>query len=199
MHRKIIEKIGKSKFSRRLFVRKKVKEYRKKKKDINAVLPLLRKECFCSINTLSIFAWWTIRETGDLTLIMREKREISPVEAHCLNIIYQELENEYIKVIGWSDEQKQIFELQNEIIEYSKKILPPECDDTLWTWLDIAQQNLKEIKSRTTGKANLLQIVVSLEKVCKVSLDIDKCSVSKFYAFIKMAENTSSEPEETEE
>ena len=193
MKKELIEKIGATKFVRKKFVKKKVNEYRAEQKLIQSLLLGVKLQSNCSLHTISIFTWWSIRETGDLTLLLKEKRAVSPIESKCLAIIYTELQDEYIKVIGWSEEQKRAFELKMEIIECNKGIL--NGDDTQWTWLDIAEQELKGLEEGSPEKSNLFTLTASLEERLKIPINPYACSVVMFDAYLKRVKESNEQQE----
>jgi len=202
--KKIIEKIGSTKIARKAYIKKKVREFQTKKqlaeleqKEVEAILGEIKKQTYPSIHTCSIYLWYQLREQNDLTWLLKEKREVTPIESKCLAIIYKAMENEYLKEVGISDKTMAIIETEREIIELCCRIWN-EGDDTAWTWLDIAEDKLKNLTTDPGGKgATLLQNVVAIERICKCpSIDILTCSVAKYNAYVKMAEDINNQDSE---
>jgi hypothetical protein len=171
-----LEKIGSS-------VDKRI-EYAKR---LQGCLNGLRLKTYSSIHTCSIFIWFQIRETGDISLLLKEKNKVKNDEIKCLRMIYMQMLDEYIKLKGDNEEENKLRELTNEIIErVQKRII--ENDNSQWTWIDIAKQKIDDMVKSNPEKNDLFKMKVTLEKIVGVPINVYQCSVADFYGYVKFAE-----------
>lgn len=172
--------IGKQKFARKAYAKK-----------FDVIHQSLKKECSWNIHNCSILQWWRIGETGDLTLLLKEKREVSNPELNALRSYWRGIQNQQIKEFGWPEKTRERIELMRELVEKRCDMII-NADNSLLTDIEIAEQRLDKLNKQEGDKANLAEICATLEKVIKVQIDIEKCSVWKHFGYIKMAEDLTS-------
>lgn len=189
MKKEFIERIGATKFARKRFLKKKVQQYQTEKEKFDVVLPEMKKQCNGSIHTCSIFTWWQIRETGDLTFLLKEKREVDKEEDKCLRVIYAQMLKEYSLAIPPTEEEIRLMDLYNEALE-AIKIRILDKDDTQWTVIDIVKSQIEALTTKNDGeKPDLFQYKTILQKIIGTPINVYKCSVVEFYGYIKFAES----------
>lgn len=154
----------------------------------------VRRQCYLTLDKLPIFNWWRINE-GDLSFLYKEEGEIGKGHAFILGNINKELIDQFLKEYS-SEKTKEIAEKERQItLLYLEKAR--DGNNMLLTDIEIAEKELANLKKRDlTEPANLHEITATIESMLHVTIDIEKCSVSKFYSYMKLIEkkNTKSKP-----
>lgn len=185
--KQVISRYG---FAQRAYVKRMQQQKKKHSEMFAATLDAMSKECWTSISNMPIKAWWDIIEKTDLMFIMKEKRELTPIEINALRYIFKVLEDEKIKAFGLDATQLRIIELEQQMVDMIK-LRVGEDDFQQETWIEICQLRIDELRGKSNKTASLMEIAISLERVLKLNTPIDVmvCSVEKFYTYIKLAEH----------
>jgi len=169
-----------------MIVDKARKKYAKrlKKQDFGNVMLA---KTYHSIHTCSIFRWWKIIETGDLTWLLKEKREVNAKEGRALEFLYKCMQKEYKEQIPKSDEQISYESAQAELFDCLMTRMIDQ-DDTQFTFIEIAKDKLQKfIDNSSTEKPNLYTLKISLEKILGIKINVQECTVAEFYGYIDFA------------
>jgi len=145
------------------------------------------KECNATIYTVSILTWWTINESGNITLLLPVTREINKMELGALNLVWSRLRDEQIKAFGLGRDMEVRIKLMQEIVVRGWKMIQNQ-DNREWTFIKKAQDKLKRLMKIEPKKMSLVELACALERTCKITIDVEKCSVYKFYGYMKLAE-----------
>lgn len=183
---KLAELIGKTSFAQKAYKEKQEKAKKPYSLTFADVLRRMEKESYNSIDYLPILKWEKIAKTGNMKLLLKEEREVNIVEANALKMIYTNMRDEFIKVFGWPEDKQKAIELMQEIV-YRNLVLQATGDIQQLTFIEIAELSLNELLAVTSEGVSLVDLCVALEEVLKIPIDLDKCSVAKFYGYINRA------------
>lgn len=148
----------------------------------------VRSLCYTSITKLPIRNWWALNEGELESLYKEEYRELGKGHKYILTGIYKELMDQFIKSFGLGEKSREIFEKDKEIILlYLRKVR--DDDPMLLTDIEIAEKELANLKKDISKEpVNLSEIIASVESILHVTIDMDKCTVEKFYGYMKLLE-----------
>lgn len=136
-------------------------------------------DCFTSIKELPIEAWFDIHETGDLTLLFKDKKEAFLTVK--LNELFDKIYNEFLEKFGLSEEylaelneREQIALMQADLIINDKKYLK--------TSIEVAKQS-ELLKKKFSKPNDLGKTLAQLGKYYGYFLN-EKISVYQYYSHI---------------
>lgn len=147
----------------------------------------VRRLCYNSLDKLPIFNWWQIN-AGDLSFLYKEEDEIGKGHAFILGNIAKELTDQFFKEFGFGEKMQEIIEKERQI---TLLYLEKAKDDNLMllTDIEIAEKELANLKKRDlTEPVNVHEVTASIESMLHVTIDIEKCPVSKYYSYMKLIE-----------
>jgi len=141
------------------------------------------------LEELPIFNWWKINQ-GDYTYVFKEKREIKEKELETILSLYRDLLAQYVKEIGVSGNYKRVLMQQKEIARLKLNYIAT-MDKTLFTEIDIAQRELKDlIGNEETVDFNETKAFV--DKQLGFRIDPRTTSVLEYNGYINIIQKSSS-------
>ncbi|MFM7856694.1 MAG: hypothetical protein ACKO96_33405 [Flammeovirgaceae bacterium] len=151
----------------------------------------MKKHYFVKCSELSVYNW---REclNGDLTYMRKEPESKEHTDEND-GIAWYYFLSDYYKIIGASDSQMQLMQLK---LEHTQAVLnyltAPEAEKAFYynavEWSgDEYEAFIK--RSEKQAKVDVLDSLVSVESVLKISIDEKTTSVEKFHKLIKRAQN----------
>ena len=140
-----------------------------------------------SIDTLPIYNWHQINETGNLVyLYIQEEYEEEIFDNEDLMLLWDSIYNEYIEVFGLSDKY---LEYMNKKISISKLQADQVItgNRTLNTLMRAKERELADLTA-DFFKGTYLDTQVAIERYMGFQLDPKKVSVNKFYTYLNNME-----------
>jgi hypothetical protein len=149
---------------------------------ISEVTPLKKysNKAYISIDFMPIYYWQKITETGDLTLLQKNGK----LKNSILEDIWMNLNNQYFKEFGISSDYQ-------SYLNKSKELVVKECELALGgnpflkTEIKIIKADIDMLKQTTSETFS--EILVLLEKFFGFPIDEFKCSVKKYYCYLRTA------------
>ena len=148
----------------------------------------VRRLCYSSIDKLPVFNWWRLND-GDLSFLYKDEEQcIEKGHSYVLGLIAKDLYDQFFKEFGFGEKMREIQEKDRYItLLYLEKAR--DDNQMLLTDIEIAEKELANMKKRDlTEPSNLLEITASIESVLHVSINVESCSVTKFYSYLKLIE-----------
>lgn len=144
------------------------------------------KFCYQNIDYLPVYNWFKFHETRDSSYLLIKKRAVSKKEEVALSILWEKIYDQYLVMFGFSENYLNIMQKEKKIIGLKIRLIT-ENNLSLWTWIDIAEIELEELKAKTNKgeKITFYDMAVEIEKFTRVPIDEMKVSVSKFYSSLK--------------
>jgi hypothetical protein len=141
----------------------------------------LKKDYFNSIDSLPIWNWWKIAETGNLIYLYKDEDKYDKTD-YSLVSIWNTLQNEYLDTFGITAEFEQILKLKKKWI-IAKSDFLITGDRFILNSIDEIESDINEtMKAKiTTDKGDT---IVMLETKLSRELDPKKISVKKYYNYI---------------
>lgn len=183
--RRLYAFVGKQKFARDAYKLKIDIQKKEASEKWQACLSKVKSECDYSITTLSILKWWRLHETGDLTNLLKVKRDIDKIEANALNLLYKNMREEFFAEFGLGEELIKQGELMKEIILLTNEMIQND-DISLLNDIEEKQEELKKLQNKNTNKASLLEVAANVRKIVGVEININTCTVGDFFTYINM-------------
>lgn len=140
----------------------------------------MKKDYFNSIDTLPIWNWWKIAETGNLIYLhvdgKYEEKDYSLVD------LWDEIQNEYLDTFGITDEFRKMLHLKKKWISKKANFILTGDRFNL-TEIDIIEADMSDTME-TKIKVNKDDTLIMLEQKLNRGLDPKKVSVKKYYNYI---------------
>lgn len=156
-----------------------------KKKHTKLVVPAHHS----SIETLSVFAWNKIHETGDLSFLLLKKNVLTLKQLTALQKTWDVLYQEYITVFGFGDNYKGILQERMSIGKLKlKKII--SGDESVDNLMRHHKKRLDALESRNnkTGK-DIYTTKQIIEKHFGIRIILQETSVREFYSYLRDINN----------
>lgn len=131
-----------------------------------------------SIHNLPIGKWFDIHRTNDLNYLSKGKNIPPNILAKVWTVIY----DEYIKEFGLGETMKDVVEKEKEIAALRVERIVND-DDSLETFIEIAEIQLVNLKKSFEGKANFLESKVMLDKAMGFQVDTVNTTVAQYYSY----------------
>ncbi len=207
-HNKVAASIGKQKFARVAYAKKKAEE--KKNNEAERIAKIqaesdarrerirLFKECLAviseqtdwSIYTMSILKWWRLHEKEDLVHMLKHKRKVNAQEKECLAYLYKKLRLEFFAEIGVDEQQNEINQIKLDLVNLHCDMVLTD-DISLLTDIEILESKLermlKELSEEEPG--SLLDSAAAIKSMTGIEVNVSTCTVGDFFAYKKMAKN----------
>lgn len=140
-----------------------------------------------TIDTLPIFNYGKISELEDLRyLIIQsdyfELPKITEKETAELFNVWENINDEIINYVGISEDYKSILRIK-KAIALMKVDMITTGDKSLETLIELKQIELKN--SYPQAKQELDESIIYIESALKIPIDVMKCSVKKYFSYIK--------------
>ncbi len=140
-----------------------------------------------TIDTLPVFNYGKISELEDLRyLIIQsdyfELPKITEKETAELFNVWENINDEIINYVGISEDYKSILRIK-KAIALMKVDMITTGDKSLETLIELKQIELKN--SYPQAKQELDESIIYIESVLKIPIDVMKCSVKKYFSYIK--------------
>lgn len=140
-----------------------------------------------SIDTLNLYCYSKIIETEDLRyLIIQsdyfELPTITDKEYAELFKVWEKINDEIIDYTGISEEYKSIMRMKKSIalLKVEKITTGDKSIDNI---IELKERELKNMYPKQ--KQNIDESIILIENITKVPIDIMKCSVKKYFSYIK--------------
>ena len=140
-----------------------------------------------SIDTLNLYCYSKIIETEDLRyLIIQsdyfELPTITDKEYSELFKVWEKINDEIIDYTGISEEYKSIMRMKKSIalLKVEKITTGDKSIDNI---IELKELELKNMYPKQ--KQNIDESIILIENITKVPIDIMKCSVKKYFSYIK--------------
>lgn len=148
---------------------------------------IFSKECklvhYKTIDTLPIYNWMKIHETGDLEFLLQVRQVVSKRDFKYLEKVWKDLYHEYVKQFGYSDTFVEQMEKRREIAMMKIRMMVNE-DRSINTFIRIAEKELEEMES--DGNMDFFTGKSLLEKSLGFHIDVHKVSVAEYYSHFQV-------------
>lgn len=149
---------------------------------------LYLRNTYGSIDTMPIFYWNKIQETGNLSYLIRsksvhiEKKNVGRIQAVALKILWRKLLDEFIERFGFSDDFLEICRVQKEILNM-KIQRASQNDKSVNIFIKIAEEKLIALQQTDNG-SNFYELKGSLDRA---GFDIHpmETSTAEFFTHVK--------------
>lgn len=141
-----------------------------------------------SIDTLPVFNWFKVIETGDLKNLVMNPHEVSPkrLKDQELASIWHKIYSEFIDTFGVDDTYKEILLLRCEV-DYYKNLMVLEEDRSMLNFIRRAEKQLEALlKDNHETKYDMTSVYV--EKYMGFKIDKRSLSVKEYYGYLKAME-----------
>lgn len=101
--------------------------------------------------------------------------------------LWQEIHEAYVKMFGFGENYLDILEKKKEIALLQCELML-NADNTIYTFIEIAELELAELEKNTKGQHNFFETKAAVDKILGFQMDINKTSVAEFYSHIKLLE-----------
>lgn len=137
-----------------------------------------------TIDELSIFLWVKIHETNDVyNLLIDKNEECSKKQLH---IIWNDLQNQYLKHFGLDEATKKIIEKERNLILLYEDAYVNENRDQ-FTFIEIEELEILALRNKlSTHKIDFYLSKSKLESILKFPIDMKNTSVKEYYSYFKM-------------
>ena len=145
----------------------------------------LYQKVFRDIDEMPIYNWNKIHETGNLEHLLKDGCKADKYEKMALLRRWKKMYEQFVSRFGFSDEFLSIIELEKNIallkIEKAER-----GDENIQTFIEIDEIKLQKKKSELNGvKSDFFDIKAGVESSLGFHIDPKKCTVVKFYSYIK--------------
>lgn len=147
----------------------------------------LKRNCYKGIDDLPIYNWWQYQSTNNPAWLLVSKREIKPIETILLHGFWQDMQEAYVKMFGFGERFEEIQEKKKEIASLITELILND-NNTLYTFIEIAEGELKELQKETKGEHNFFETKAAVDKILGFQMNIHTTSVAEFYSHIKLLE-----------
>jgi len=141
----------------------------------------LKKDYFNSIETLPIWNWWKIAETGNL-IYLHKLEDYEGKEDYSLMTLWNKLQDEYLNEFGITREFREMLTLKKRWIDVKSKFLITGerflLNEIEEIEIDLDETNANKIEVKKD------ETVIMLEQKLNFPLDPKKMSVKKYYNYI---------------
>jgi len=146
--------------------------------------------CYTDLDTLPIFYWSKLNETGELkNLLIKQVKINKPLNIY-LQSLFTKLVDEYIKRFGIGERAQEVFDKQKELAKYVVKNIVDGADSYNLACIDIATIELNELKKESGEEQSFFEGKAMLERALKFQIDPFKTSVSEYYSYIVALQKT---------
>ena len=137
-----------------------------------------------SIDTLPIYNWWKIHQTGELTLLLLfpEQVRLTRWKRIALASIWDRVYNQYIKRFGIGRDFLRILNKRKEIASLKNEKLQTG-DLSIQTFIDIAVMELNRLLA-DQGESDFFESKANMERRLGFVIDPRRISVAEFYSYI---------------
>ena len=139
-----------------------------------------------SIDTLPIYNWMKVHESGDFAYLMRSKSKVAEWELKGLEKVWRKLYENYIERFGYSESFVQIMEKKREIALLIVRQIEKN-DKSMNTFITIAEKELEELEK--DGTMDFYTGKSLLEKSLGFHIDIHKMSVAEYYSHFQLVKH----------
>lgn len=141
-----------------------------------------------SIDTLPVFNWFKVIETGDLKNLVKNPHEVSPrrVRENELAILWHKIYSQFIDTFGIDDTYREILELRIEIDYYKNQMILDE-DRSIINFVRRAERQLQSLLEESQ-KAKFDLTAVYVEKYMQFRIDQRTTNVKEYYGYLKAME-----------
>ena len=137
------------------------------------------------IDDLIIRIWWKIHETGDVTLLLKKKIEITDKALAYCSDLWDTIRNQHIDKFGITKSYKEYLDKIYKVATL-KADLALTQNRMIKTFLFLAE---KELEALTTGKApNEYKIKAIIQNAIGRHIDPNKETVVEYYSEIQLLE-----------
>jgi hypothetical protein len=148
---------------------------------------IFSRECklvhYRTIDTLPIYNWMKIHETGDLEFLLIVRQKMSKWDVKYMEKTWKKLYHEYIERFGYSDTFVEQMIKRREIAMMKIRMMVNE-DRSVKTMIRIAEVELQEMES--DGNMDFFTGKSLLEKSLGFHIDIHKISVAEYYSHFQL-------------
>lgn len=140
-----------------------------------------------TIDTLPIFNFSKINETEDLRYLVIqsdyfELPKITEKETEELFNVWENINDEIINYVGISEDYKSILRIK-KAIALMKVDMITTGDKSSETLIELKEKELLDAMPKI--KHELDESIIYIESVLKIPIDVMKCSVKKYFSYIK--------------
>ena len=116
----------------------KIRSYRKQRR-------VSQLDTYTSINDLIVHIWWKIHETGDVTLLIKNKFKLSKDVLDYCERLWEDIQDQHLQKFGMPDWYAEYLE-KVRILALRKINYALTQDRKLITWINIAQVDVDKLR-----------------------------------------------------
>jgi hypothetical protein len=142
--------------------------------------------CYDSLDA-PVFIWHKVHETRDLSWLLVKRQKVSGLILSRLEKAWVRIYDEYLEEFGKSEEFMMVKRKEAEISCMQVELILTG-DRTLETFIEIAQQELNELRGEM-GKGDFMESKIALETKLKFQINLMNTSIREFYSYLKYLKN----------
>lgn len=145
----------------------------------------LERRTYRSIDTLPIFNWWKVHQTGSFKYLLLDANAPEPTGAkhQALSALWDRVYDEYIERFGFSEGFLRILNKRKEITNLRNEKMQTD-DLSIQTFIDVAGEELKQLIADATGKTDFYESKADMERVLGFTLNPRIVTVAEFNSYI---------------
>ena len=148
------------------------------------------RNCYQSIDTLPVWYWNKVHESGNLAYLIRtkqtyiEKKRVGLIRSYALRLVWRKLLDEYISEFGFCENFLDIIRKQKEIVMYRVNKIVND-DKSVNAFIKVCERELAELQKESQG-GSFIETKSYIEKGMGFAINPFRCSVSEFYGYVKI-------------
>lgn len=144
-------------------------------------------EYYSSIDTLPVYNWRIIHDSGDLTYLLIKTKTLNKYQQLFLFNAWTKINDEYLKHFGITEAVKEIIEKEKYLICLNEDYVVNDNKAQL-TFIEITELEIASLKKKLSEYKDDFHVTkAKLEKALnKDYIDTKKISVKEYFSYFKM-------------
>lgn len=134
------------------------------------------------IEELPIRLWFKINKTNDYSLLIK-KGKATTMEC---GQAWEKLMAQYVEEVGVGETYKELIDARRKLA-MSQIDYHVTGDEFHLNFIRIHEEEVKSLELETTGDYDNYDTIISIERLLNIQIDENKCSVKKFFTYLKEA------------
>lgn len=151
----------------------------------------LERRTFRSIDTLPIFNWWKIHQTGNFSYLLLDSNAPAPrgPRRQALSNLWDRIYDEYIERFGFAEAFMRILNKRKEITNLRNEKMQTD-DMSVQTFIDVGTEELERLIAEATGKTDFYESKADMERILGFVLNPRVVTVAEFNSYISSIKKT---------